>query len=400
MSLPSHDEARRWPGLTVLDRDGDTVGRITHIYLDRESGQPEWALVAMPERGRVFVPLSGASAADDRVRVLVTKVTVREAPAVASGRELTQQDETRLYRHYGVADSAADHGARRSPPNGGGRAKGDRVKGAANRLSQVAGGAGSRLREAGGRARGVATSAPARRALSAAGAASALGAAAAVARRSRAPRRGGLTGALDGLLDVPAAAFRRRRRRQRVRAAGRLLGSTATAPMQAVGNLGAELGRRVPPALPRPLSRKRRSKMAGNFKLAAGLAAGYVLGARAGRERYERLVGAARQVANRPEVQQLAGKLRGGLGTGLDKAANAASDRLEQARPHTEEASSHPESSKLNEVDTGRDREPTRSAEGARPTPAPSRPPEASSGSNEDVEPRERGKARTARPRS
>jgi hypothetical protein len=313
MPLPSHDEARSWPGLTMLDLDGDTVGRITRIYLDRDSGQPEWALVAVPERGRVFVPLSGAGAHDDRVRVAVAGAAVREAPEVATGRELSQQDATRLYRHYGVADGAAVQSARRAPSTGG------RAAGAANRL-----------REAGGQVRGVATSAPAKRLVSAAGAASALGAAAALAGRSG-RRRGGLAGALDGLVAVPASAFRRRRRRQRVRATGRLLGSVAMAPVQAVGSLGAELGRRAP-APPRPLSRRRRSKMAGNFKLAAGLTAGYVLGARAGRERYERLVEAARKVADRPEVQQLAGKLRSGVETGVDKAASTAGDRLERAR--------------------------------------------------------------------
>jgi PRC-barrel domain len=302
MTLPSHDTARSWPGLSVLDRDGDTVGRITHIYLDRDSGQPEWALVAVPERGRVFVPLTDARAVDDRVRVVVARSAVREAPEVTSGRELSQQDETRLYRHYGVPDRAADRGegARRAP-------------------------------SAVGRARRVATSAPARRVLSAAGVASALGAAAALAGRSGQRRRGGLAGALDGLVAVPAAAWRRRRRRQRVRAAGRLLGGAAMAPVQAVGNLGAEIGRRAP-APPRPLSRRRRSRMAGNLKLAVGLAAGYVLGAKAGRERYERLRDAARQVADRPEVQQLAGKLRSGLEAGVDKAASSAGDRLERAR--------------------------------------------------------------------
>jgi hypothetical protein len=299
MSLPSHDEARNWNGLTVLDVDGDTVGTITHIYLARGSGQPEWALVAVPEQGRAFVPLSGAGAHGDQLRVAVAGAAVRAAPDVPPRRRLTEQASARLSQHYGVADRAAGQGARRAPSTG-------------------------------GQVRRIATSAAAKRLLSAAGAASALGAGAAVAGRAR-RRRDGLAGALDGLVAMPAAAFRRRKRRRRARATGRLLGSVAMAPVQAVGNLGAELGRRVP-APPRPLSRRRRSKMAGNVKLAAGLAAGYVLGARAGRERYERLRGAARQAAGRPEVQQLVGKLRSGLETGLDKAANTASDRLEQAR--------------------------------------------------------------------
>jgi hypothetical protein len=72
--------------------------------------------------------------------------------------------------------------------------------------------------------------------------------------------------------------------------------------------------------------------MAGNLKLLAGLAAGYVLGARAGRERYERIVQATRRLAERPEVQELSGKVRAGLGAGLEKAAGTASDRLQQVR--------------------------------------------------------------------
>jgi hypothetical protein len=72
--------------------------------------------------------------------------------------------------------------------------------------------------------------------------------------------------------------------------------------------------------------------MAGNLKLLAGLAAGYVLGARAGRERYERIAEATRRLAERPEVRDLTGKVRSGLGAGLEKAAGTASDRLQQVR--------------------------------------------------------------------
>ena len=72
--------------------------------------------------------------------------------------------------------------------------------------------------------------------------------------------------------------------------------------------------------------------MAGNLKLLAGLAAGYILGARAGRERYERIAEAGRRLAERPEVRELTGKVRSGLGAGLEKAAGTASDRLQQVR--------------------------------------------------------------------
>ena len=72
--------------------------------------------------------------------------------------------------------------------------------------------------------------------------------------------------------------------------------------------------------------------MAGNLKLLAGLAAGYVLGARAGRERYERIAEATRRLAERPEVRERTSNLRSRLGAGLEKAADTASERLQQAR--------------------------------------------------------------------
>ena len=72
--------------------------------------------------------------------------------------------------------------------------------------------------------------------------------------------------------------------------------------------------------------------MVGNLKLLAGLAAGYVLGARAGRERYERIAEASRRLAERPEVRELTGKVRSALGAGLEQAAGTASERLQQVR--------------------------------------------------------------------
>lgn len=55
----------------------------------------------------------------------------------------------------------------------------------------------------------------------------------------------------------------------------------------------------------------------------------------------------ARRVAQRPEVQQLADRVRSGFGAGIEQATGAASDRLEQARrsmaPADTEAAASPE---------------------------------------------------------
>ncbi|MGH4019337.1 MAG: hypothetical protein ACRDT0_08905 [Pseudonocardiaceae bacterium] len=46
------------------------------------------------------------------------------------------------------------------------------------------------------------------------------------------------------------------------------------------------------------------------LKFLAGVAAGYVLGAQAGRERYEQIARTCRQVADHPAVQGAAGVVR------------------------------------------------------------------------------------------
>jgi hypothetical protein len=52
------------------------------------------------------------------------------------------------------------------------------------------------------------------------------------------------------------------------------------------------------------------------FRLAAGLAVGYVLGARAGREKYDQIAAAARKLANHPTVVDAQAKIKGLVDTG------------------------------------------------------------------------------------
>jgi hypothetical protein len=56
------------------------------------------------------------------------------------------------------------------------------------------------------------------------------------------------------------------------------------------------------------------------FKFAAGFAAGYVLGSRAGREKYEQIAETARRVRGNPTVQQAQQKAKQAVGTGVDTA--------------------------------------------------------------------------------
>jgi uncharacterized protein (TIGR02271 family) len=100
-------DVRTWRGRTLVDNDGDKIGKIDEIYLDRQNGDPEWVTVKTGLLGTKssFVPIGDASpAGEDEVRVPYTKDQVKDAPSIEADGELTEDEERRLYQHYGRAD--------------------------------------------------------------------------------------------------------------------------------------------------------------------------------------------------------------------------------------------------------------------------------------------------------
>ena len=102
--------AQEWRDCTVVDRGGDKIGKLNEIYLDQQTGRPEWALVNTGLFGTrsTFVPLSGASRADDNVVVAWEKSRIKDAPSIDADGELSQDEEAKLYQHYGLDYSERD----------------------------------------------------------------------------------------------------------------------------------------------------------------------------------------------------------------------------------------------------------------------------------------------------
>src|SRR5918911_2845621 len=102
--MPQMTEVYEWQGWTVVGQDGDKIGTIKDIYVDHQTGKPEWASVAGGLFGMKshFVPLANASPVGEDVRVPVTKDQVKGAPGVDPDGELSEREEQRLFEHYGV----------------------------------------------------------------------------------------------------------------------------------------------------------------------------------------------------------------------------------------------------------------------------------------------------------
>jgi uncharacterized protein (TIGR02271 family) len=101
---PSIETVQSWQGRTMVDPAGDKLGTIDAIYLDDETGQPEWALVNTGLFGTKssFVPLAQASSSGDQVQVPYEKQLVKDAPRVDTDQHLSEAEEQQLWRHYGL----------------------------------------------------------------------------------------------------------------------------------------------------------------------------------------------------------------------------------------------------------------------------------------------------------
>jgi uncharacterized protein (TIGR02271 family) len=96
-------------GATVRDGAGDKIGKVSQVYLDDQTGQPEWVTVRTGLFGGKdsFVPLAAADMQGDELVVNTDKETVSGAPRIDGDEHLSEQDEAELYRYYGLADPSA-----------------------------------------------------------------------------------------------------------------------------------------------------------------------------------------------------------------------------------------------------------------------------------------------------
>jgi len=98
------DTISRVIGQDVYDESGEKIGSASEVYLDDESGQPEWVTVRTGLFGtkESFVPIRNADLTDDGVRVPVSKTQVKDAPKIDTDGHLSPQEEQELYRYYGT----------------------------------------------------------------------------------------------------------------------------------------------------------------------------------------------------------------------------------------------------------------------------------------------------------
>jgi sporulation protein YlmC with PRC-barrel domain len=92
-----------WHGKTLVDRDGEKIGKLEDVYVDVETDEPQFATVKEGLIGRhlTFVPLGELKVGPNELQVAVSKDQVKDAPNIElRGEELSRADESALYHYY------------------------------------------------------------------------------------------------------------------------------------------------------------------------------------------------------------------------------------------------------------------------------------------------------------
>jgi uncharacterized protein (TIGR02271 family) len=106
---PPESAVAAWRGRDAVDSDGEKIGTIDEIYMDTETSKPEWLAVKTGMFGSKvsFIPIAEASEANGGVKVPYDKQQVKDAPKAEADGELSQEEESGLYSHYGLDYSEA-----------------------------------------------------------------------------------------------------------------------------------------------------------------------------------------------------------------------------------------------------------------------------------------------------
>jgi len=102
----TQEQARDLLDAEVVGTGGEKLGRAKKVYLDDETGQPEWVTIQTGLFGTKenFVPLREAQVSAGTVRVPYTKDKVEGSPALeAADERISPDQEAELYRYYGLS---------------------------------------------------------------------------------------------------------------------------------------------------------------------------------------------------------------------------------------------------------------------------------------------------------
>jgi uncharacterized protein (TIGR02271 family) len=116
-------DAQNLIGRTAVDHEGNKIGKVGQVYLDDQSGQPQWVTISTGLFGtkESFAPIAGSSHDGDDLVLAVSKDQVKGAPSVDADGHLDDSENGELYSYYSgstYGDSAQANGHADGETNG------------------------------------------------------------------------------------------------------------------------------------------------------------------------------------------------------------------------------------------------------------------------------------------
>ena len=98
----------------VVGSDDDRLGTVKQVYVDAETGEPQFITVTTGLFGtsQSFVPLDDATFDGETLHVGFDKATVKHAPRIENDGTLSEDEEERIWAYYGGEDAERREDAR------------------------------------------------------------------------------------------------------------------------------------------------------------------------------------------------------------------------------------------------------------------------------------------------
>jgi hypothetical protein len=102
-AMTSPQDPRGYVRRVAVDAEDNRIGKITKVYLDDQTGRPQWVLVETGLLGtrQSFAPTHGSRFEGEQLVVLaVSKDEVKNAPSIDTDAHLGQSEQEALRQYY------------------------------------------------------------------------------------------------------------------------------------------------------------------------------------------------------------------------------------------------------------------------------------------------------------
>src|SRR5437764_9460035 len=86
----------------AVDAEGNRIGKISKVYLDDQTGQPQWVLVETGLFGtrQSFAPIHGSRLDGELVVLAVSKDQIKGAPNIDPDADISESEQEALRQYY------------------------------------------------------------------------------------------------------------------------------------------------------------------------------------------------------------------------------------------------------------------------------------------------------------